>query len=321
MTTSLPRVNLPGAKWPVFDGHADLVYALQREALSGLAASSFAAPRLATGGVRVLASALYCADLHNGPAAGDQLAALLAADERLLDSLTLVQTKGDLEEIWGADVGPPGRLRLLENADALLEFGVDAACAAGIVTVGLTHVGRNRLADGNAVASPGGLTAAGRELLAALAAAGRVVDVAHLAPPGFREVLDLYPGPLACSHSGLRRFCDLPRNLDADQLAALLDRGGVVGLAFAPGLLVGSAETDLEEVFCQLDWLVQHFGAEQVALGSDFGGFEGVCAGLADHARLPVLASRMARAGYPDDAVAGIMGENWRRFYGAVLPP
>jgi membrane dipeptidase len=313
----------PGAEaekhWPVFDSHVDLVYALLQPAAPALADSPFAPPLLAAGGVRVIASALYCADACNGPSAAAQLTALLAADEQLLGGLPRIGTKVELAASWRGD-GPPGRLRLLENADALLEFGVAAACAAGIVTVGLTHVGRNRLADGNAVAAPGGLTAAGRQLLAELAAAGRVVDVAHLAPPGFRDVIDHYPGPLVCSHTGLRHFCDRPRNLDEAQLKALLQRGGVVGLAFAPGLLTAAGQAGLDEVCLQLDWLVQRFGAAQVALGSDFGGFEGVCAGLEVHARLPALAERLQQAGYPDAAIAGIMGENWRRFYAAVLP-
>lgn len=267
-----------------------------------------------------MASALYCADTANGPqSAARQLAALITAEERFLDGWPLIRRGGDLDEAWSGS-GPPGRLRLLENADALLEYGVAAACAAGIMTVGLTHVGRNRLADGNAVAAPGGLTGAGRQLLAELAASDRVVDVAHLAPPGFWEVLDRYPGALVCSHTGLRRFCDRPRNLDDAQLTALFGRDGLVGLAFAPGLLNVAGEADLEEVFRQLDWLVQRFGAEQVGLGSDFGGFDGVCAGLEDHGRLPFLAERLRQAGYPDPAISGIMGENWMRFYRRALP-
>lgn len=266
-----------------------------------------------------MTSALYCADTYNGPAAAAHLEALVVADDHLLGDLPLIRTRSDLDKLW-CGAGPPGRLRLLENADALLEFGVAAACAAGIVTVGLTHVGRNRLADGNAVTAPGGLTSAGLLLLAELAAFGRVVDVAHLAAPGFRQVLADYPGSLVCSHTGLRRFCDRPRNLDDAQLTALLGREGLVGLAFAPGLLTLYGEADMEEVFRQLDWLVQRFGAEQVGLGSDFGGFDGVCAGLEDHGRLPVLAEKLRQAGYPDPAIAGIMGENWARFYRRVLP-
>lgn len=306
-------------RWPVCDAHVDVVYALQRQSPGDPAASLFAPEQLAAGGVRMLASALYCADAYNGPAAAAHLAELITAEAQLCGELPLIRSGADLDAVWRGS-GPPGRLRLLENADALPEFGVAAVCAAGIVIVGLTHVGRNRLADGNAVADPGGLTPVGRKLLAELAAAQRVVDVAHLAPPGFREVLAEYAGPLACSHTGLRRFCDLPRNLDDEQLAALFARGGIVGLAFAPSLLSAAARIDLEEVFRQLDWLVQRFGAGQVGLGSDFGGFEGVCAGLEDHGRLPALAARMERAGYPPGAVAGIMGENWRRFYAAVLP-
>lgn len=267
-----------------------------------------------------MTSALYCADTTNGPLqAARHLEALLTVEQRFLDESPLIRTPRELDNIWRG-AGPPGRLRLLENADALLEFGVAAACAAGIVTVGLTHVGRNRLADGNAVTAPGGLTSAGLLLLAELAAFGRVVDVAHLAPPGFRQVLAEYPGPLVCSHTGLRHFCDRPRNLDEEQLAALFGRGGVVGLAIAPGLLTFAGEADLEEVFRQLDWLVQRFGAEQVGLGSDFGGFDGICSGLEEHARLPALAGRLRQAGYPDPAIAGIMGENWVRFYSRVLP-
>jgi len=307
------------SRWPAFDGHVDLVYALRQQASPALAAGPFAPSRLAAGGVRVMASALYCADTCNGPAAAGHLAELIGAEDQFLGNLPLICTRRDLEKAWG-DTGPPGRLRLLENADALLEFGVAAACAAGIVTVGLTHVGRNRLADGNAVADPGGLTVAGQCLLAELGDAGRVVDVAHLAPPGFRQVLDRYPGPLVCSHTGLRHFCNRPRNLDNGQLAALLGRGGIVGLAFAPGLLATAPGIDLDEVFRQLDWLVQRFGVEQIAIGSDFGGFDGVCKGLEDHSRLPELAGRLEGAGYSPVAVAGIMGENWRRFYSRVLP-
>lgn len=324
MTTCSPRADAGQAPfraaWPVFDGHVDLVYALHRRAAVGLDDSPFAPSRLAAGGVRLLVSALYCPDCCNGPPTAAHLKELLAADHRWLASLPLVASRSRLATIWEGG-GAPGRLRLLENADALLEFGVAAACAAGIVAVGLTHAGRNRLADGNAVAFPGGLTAAGCRLLAELAAADRVVDLAHLAEPGFWEVLERYPGPLVCSHTGLRRFCDRPRNLDDTQLAALLERGGVVGVAFAPELLAATGQAGSLEVFSQIDWLVQRFGAGQVALGSDFGGFDGVCTELEDHTRLPDLAERFARAGYPPAAIAGILGENWRRFYAAVLPP
>jgi len=61
-------------------------------------------------------------------------------------------------------------------------------------------------------------------------------------------------------------------------------------------------------------------GSLVLAPGSDFGGFDGVCRGLEDHTRLPALVARLHQAGYPAAAIAGIMGENWRRYDAVVLP-
>ena len=323
MTSSSPAAEAR-RRWPAFDGHVDLLHTLQQQGAQRPFLDHDRGPvtpaSLAAGGVRLLASAVYCADAHNGPErAAAWLRSLLAAEERLLAGLPAVRMAADLSACWAGE-GPPGRLRLLENADALLEFGVAAACTAGIVTVGLTHAGRNRLADGNAVRNPGGLTPAGRQLLGELGRAGQVVDLAHLAAPGFWQVLAAYPGALVTSHTGLRHFCDLPRNLDAGQIDALMARGGLVGVAIAPELLGRSGEADLELVFRHIDYLVQRHGSESVCLGSDLGGFDGICRGFEDHADLPALARRLRQAGYPAAAVAGIMGENWRRFYAAVLP-
>jgi membrane dipeptidase len=308
---------------PVIDGHVDLVYAMQRYApgtpFTDLAAGPITPQTLARGGVRLLVGALYCADAHNGAgSAAAHLRQLMAFADRQLNGLVPVRTGTELEACCRGETAP-GILPLLENGDALADGGLDVYEAWGLRVVGLTHAGANRLADGNAVARPGGLRPAGRQLVAELTQRGWAIDVAHLAEPGFRELLDLFPGPLLCSHTGLRRFCDRPRNLDDGQIAALLDRDGVVGLAFAPEMLVPAGRADLEEVFRQLDWLVQRYGDAGVALGSDLGGFDGECAGLEDHGRLGRLARRLARAGYPEAAVARIMGGNWRRFYGKLL--
>ncbi|HEY7746557.1 MAG TPA: membrane dipeptidase [Desulfuromonadales bacterium] len=308
---------------PVIDGHVDLVYAMQRNApetpFAELATGPVTPQTLALGGVRLLVSALYCADVHNGPVtAAFHLRQLMAFADRQLSGLVPIRTTTELETCCRGEAAP-GILPLLENGDALADGGLDVYEAWGLRVVGLTHAGTNRLADGNAVASPGGLRPAGRNLVAELARQGWAVDVAHLAEPGYWELLDLFSGPLLCSHTGLRRFCDRPRNLGDAQVSALLNRGGVLGLAFAPEMLVPAGNTDLEEVFRQLDWLVQRYGETGVALGSDLGGFEGECAGLEDHGHFGRLARRLVRAGYPEASVARIMGGNWQRFYGRLL--
>jgi membrane dipeptidase len=311
--------------YPVIDGHVDLVYALQKSAaetpFAELARGPITAQTLARGGVRVLVGALYCADVHNGPAtAAAHLRQLMDFADRQLTGLVPLRTAAQLDACCRGE-SAPGVLPLLENGDALLDLDLEQLAAWGLRVVGLTHAGANRLADGNAVAAPGGLRPPGRDLVAELARQGWAIDVAHLAAPGFWELLELFPGPLLCSHTGLRRFCDRPRNLDDGQLAALLEREGVLGLAFAPEMLVAAGAADREEVFRQLDWLVQRFGDRGVALGSDLGGFDGTCVGLEDHGRLGRLARRLAQAGYPEASIGRIMGGNWRRFYGRLLAP
>ncbi len=183
----------------------------------------------------------------------------------------------------------------------------------------MTHFGTNRLADGNAVPRPGGLTPAGHRLVGELDRLGFAIDTAHLPDPGFWDVADLFTGLLLSSHTGLRAFHDVPRNLSHEQITTILDRGGVVGIAACPGILSYSEKADSKEVFKQIDWFVQRYGADGVGIGSDFGGYSTTCVGFEDHSRFPALARMFADAGYPEAAIAGIMGGNWFRFFSRLF--
>ncbi|MDO3378927.1 dipeptidase [Geoalkalibacter halelectricus] len=304
----------------VADGHVDLLYDLERRGLTQDFAHLRQGPvtpeTLAAGGVRLLVCALYCEDVFNGP--GTALARLEELRRRAdgqLAALARVRRRDDL-----GNLEAPAAMFLLENGDALLDADLDALQAWGLKVVGLTHAGRNRLADGNGVAVPEGLSAAGRGLLRALARRGWIIDTAHLSAPAFGEVVRDYPGALICSHTGLRPFCDRQRNLSEWQAAALIERGGIIGLTLAPEMLNGGTRAARADLVPQIDWLVQRFGWQVVALGSDYGGFDGVCAGLESYAHWPLLAADLQALGYPEEAVAGILGENWRRFYRETLP-
>ncbi|ABL00181.1 dipeptidase [Pelobacter propionicus] len=313
----------PKRPWPVIDAHVDLLHHLMARhpntRLVDLPHAWVSIPRLREGEVRVMVSAFYCPDSHNGPVtASAHLRSLLEYADTYLDGLAPIRTPRELAACWrGEDAS--GCLRLLENGDALLEFPVEELKRRGFSVVGLTHGGRNRLADGNGVEHPEGLTPAGRELLRELERLGFAIDTAHLSEPAFRDVVEQFGGPLICSHGGLRSFFRIPRNLSAEQVRTILSRGGVVGIAAAPEILSPDGRADIRTVFAQIDRLVQRNGAEAVGIGSDFGGFDSVCDGLEDHSRLPRLGEMLERAGYGEEAVAGIMGGNWFRFFRRLL--
>ncbi|MBT1073920.1 dipeptidase [Geobacter grbiciae] len=309
-------------RFPVVDGHVDLVYDLMCRhpgiPFEQLADGQVTASSLKKGGVRVLVAALYCADSHNGPvSAAREMRRLHDYACRHLGWFAPLRSPGEMAAALGGS-GTPGIVFLVENADALLELSLDEVRRWGVRAVGLTHAGRNRLADGNGVTDPKGLTAAGKTLVRSLADAGLILDVAHLAEPGFREVASLVAGPLISSHTGLRSFCDRPRNLSDSQVAEIARRGGVVGISAAPEMLVPEGTATLDDLFRQVDFVVQRHGPEAVGIGSDFGGFDGIAAGAEDHGGLPILAERLLGAGYPAGAVGLIMGGNWCRIYGGV---
>ncbi len=307
------------------DGHVDLVYALQQAGHPGGFDAWTQGPvtpaSLRGGGVELLVNALYCADDHNGAAtAWPHLASLMTFTETRLSGLHRVRCGAGLAAL-GEGEGETATVFLVENGDGLLEADLDALQEWGIRVVGLTHAGRNRLADGNGVTNPGGLTAAGRALLAELGPRGWAVDLAHLAEPGFWQVLESFPGPLITSHTGLRPFCDRSRNLSPEQVAALAARGGLIGLSLAPEMLTGTAQASLDDVVRQLEWLAQRCGPQALAIGSDYGGFDGVCTGLEDYRGWGKLAAELERLGWQQEAIAGVLGENWLRFYRELLLP
>lgn len=237
----------------------------------------------------------------------------------MLEGLTQVTSSGELTEIY-RNTDQPGILYLLENADALVDDPIGLWVGRGICAVGLTHAGENRIGSGNGVKNPTGFTTAGRRVIRELERNRIVIDVAHLSDPCFWELVDLFAGPLVSSHTGLRRFCNLPRNLSDEQVRIVMERGGLIGITVNPEMLALNGRAGISKVCEQVDSLVQHYGDAGVAIGTDFGGFDILSTGLENPGCLQALTAVMHERGYPLSAIQGIMGENWVRFYSDCFP-
>ena len=66
-----------------------------------------------------------------------------------------------------------------------------------------------------------------------------MIDVSHVAPESFRDVIERSKAPIIASHSGCRALCDHPRNLDDGQLEALAEHGGVIQVVAVGSFLKG----------------------------------------------------------------------------------
>ncbi|MFO7982219.1 MAG: membrane dipeptidase [Desulfuromonadales bacterium] len=308
----------------MIDGHVDLVYMLldrfKARPFGTVSSGPLSPAAIERGNVRALVCALYCPDSLNGPdKALPFFEYLISETESLLSALPAIDSPEGLDTCLNGS-RRPGRLLLLENADALADLKDFSRLRTwGIRTVGLTHAGRNRLACGNSVRDPQGLTAEGMRVVRELSRHPLALDVAHLASPGFYQLLEMTDRPLISSHTGLRAFCDTPRNLDNEQVRLLIERGGILGLSAAPEMLRPSGEAAFDDFLNQLDWLVQRYGAEGIALGSDFGGFDGINRGMEDCSCFAAAGEALLSRGYKSEAVSKIMGGNWARLYRLLL--
>lgn len=119
----------------------------------------------------------------------------------------------------------------------------------------------------------GGLKRAGFEAVAYMQELGMIVDVSHLSDQGFFDVINMAGKPVAASHSCARSLCAHPRNLTDEQLRAIGENGGVVGVNFhAPFLKENGVSGSVEEVMRHLEHIINCAGSAAAALGSDYDG-------------------------------------------------
>ncbi len=170
----------------------------------------------------------------------------------------------------------------LEGADSIVSPGhLERTYAHGLRAIGPAHYGEGIYAPGTN--ATGGFPPAGRELLAEMERLGMILDVTHLSDECFWEALDLYTGPIWASHSNCRALVPHQRQLDDQQIRALIARDAVIGIALdawmlVPGWVQGqttpeAAGLKLEAVVNHIDHICQIDGtALHVGLGSDLDG-------------------------------------------------
>lgn len=157
-----------------------------------------------------------------------------------------------------------------------LMFGDDPGARAalfaglGVRVVQLTYNPANRAGDGSMAPDNRGLTAYGRELVAALNANRLMVDLSH---SGERTCLDaarLSRQPISINHTGCRALCDLPRNKTDAELRLVGERGGFVGIYFMPFLSPDSV-AEPSDVAAHLEHAMNVCGEDHVGIGTDGG--------------------------------------------------
>lgn len=235
------------------------------------------------------------------------------------DDLVLARCSNDVESAHRE--GKLACILSIEGAEPLKgDLAVlRTAYRLGVRNIGLVWGGRNELGCGvlGSEVDDEGLSNFGRDVVQEAGRLGIMVDVSHLNEAGFWDVLDVTEKPIVASHSNARKLLDHPRNLWDEQIQAIAEAGGLVGVVFAFLTEDRSAST-LEHVLDQIDYMVTLVGPDHVGLGSDFDGIKYTPAGLEDVSQMPAITRGLLERGYADEDIAQILGGNWLRVFREV---
>ena len=203
----------------------------------------------------------------------------------------------------------------------------DAGALPDVVRVTVLHLSNSRLGRTSSPLNLGGepgLTAEGRAFVEQLDAAKIFVDLAHIDREGFWDAVEVHDAslPLIVTHTGVTGVKPHWRNIDDEQIRAVADTGGVVGIMFHPEFLRRRGQpNDASMVIDHLEHVIDVGGEASAAIGSDYDGAitpppdlrDGFCAFYR-------LAQIMLERGWPEPRIVRVLGQNFLESFGRLRP-
>ena len=188
----------------------------------------------------------------------------------------------------------------------------------GVIIWGLVHGHDNVLASSSGMGVRRqnveyGLTAQGVELVQAIHAAGGVVDISHASDPAAADILALARKdhvPVIATHSNARALVAHARNLTDDQIKAVAEVDGIVGIAFHDKYLAAGRAATIQDVVRHMQHIRNLVGTRHIAIGSDFEGGIHPPRGIKDVRDFPKVATAMLDAGFTTEEVRAILSGN-----------
>ena len=187
---------------------------------------------------------------------------------------------------------------------------LDQAAIDGVTAINLTWNYANALSGSSKEQPERGLSTVGRDFVRKMEDLHILVDVSHLSEAGFWDVAEIASRPFIASHSNAKSVWNHTRNLTNEQITAIIENQGVIGLNFYEGFVGGSR--DLDMVRAHLDRILELGGAGNVALGGDWDGCD-LIGDLPAIDSLPRLYEHLLLRGYEETVVQNLFYNNLMR--------
>ncbi len=185
----------------------------------------------------------------------------------------------------------------------------------GIRMAAITWNFSNKLATSHNTDATTGLSDFGIKAIKEMQRLGIAADVSHINEAGFWDIFNKTDAPPVASHSCARALSEHTRNLTDEQLKAMFQNGGWVGINFFPKFLNIDGPSTLDTVVDHIDHMYQLGGAGHVGLGSDFDGIGTKPQGLDNPLDFPALLNKLKERGYKKPDLEDIAGQAFIRYY------
>ncbi len=301
-------------------------------------------PELETANISVIGAAIYIEDRylpHDGLRVGLDQVARLYAEAAASERFAICKNYREIQ-----DARENGKIAVLITMEGVEPLGADlnqlrVFYELGVRSIGLTHARSNNAGYGAVFAASGsprdGLTAFGRDVVRECEALGVIIDLAHINPAGFEEILSITTKPPIVSHTNVRRYYDIERNVSDEQIKMIGERRGVVGVN---SILVSpqEEETTLDRYVDHIEHVANLIGIDGVGIGFDF--FEFIyrqwpesrqkelaaklttphfIPDLRNHSHARNLTRKLIERGVSDTEIEKILRGNWLRIFEELL--
>lgn len=238
-----------------------------------------------------------------------------------------VEKATDLQKCYVTD--SLGIVVHFEGAEAITDFDkLEFFYEKGLRSLGLVWSRPNQYGVGVPFTFPHtpdigpGLTDKGKELVKKCDKRGIIVDVSHLNQKGFWDVARISQRPLVATHSNVHNICPSPRNLLDEQIKAIADSGGVIGINLGVPFIRKDGkfnrDTKIQEIVAHFDYIVTKVGVDHVAFGSDLDGMY-MAKDIRDVMGLPKIIAALRAEGYSEENLGKIAYGNWFRILEEIL--
>ena len=223
--------------------------------------------------------------------------------------------KNDFDVILGLE-----GLRNVPNLDTF-----ETLYQMGIRHAMLTWNEANHLATGIKGNPEYGITSLGKKFIKFMNEHNMIVDVSHLNEKSFYDVLNEKPKILIASHSNAYALSNHPRNLKDEQLIALRDAGGMIGVVAARNFVSREKEKQNIKGFVdQMEYIIEIMGIDNIMFGFDMMNFlddfdNSNLDDLQSHADVLKVIDELKLRNFSDEDIEKICYKNYLRLKERVM--